>query len=141
MTSGISISTLEIWQEGASRFFLRVEWTSAFKGFCLLLPTENLTAAITICCIDVCFKIVDLIMFQAIGKNVRTSQGVDIRLITASKNNFSEIHVSAPNDLTSTLCLVILSCFNQEPILLLQLIASLTKCTILIGFQQDLFIS
>ena len=33
MTSGISISTLEIRQEKTSRFYLRVEWTSPFKGF------------------------------------------------------------------------------------------------------------
>ena len=33
VTSGISISTLEIRQERTSRFYLRVEWTSAFKGF------------------------------------------------------------------------------------------------------------
>ena len=33
--SGISISALEIRQEGNCRFYLRVEWTSAFKGFLL----------------------------------------------------------------------------------------------------------
>ena len=31
--SGIGISTLEIRQERTSRFYLRVEWTSVFKGF------------------------------------------------------------------------------------------------------------
>ena len=33
MTSSSSISTLEIRQWETSRFYLRVEWTSAFKGF------------------------------------------------------------------------------------------------------------
>ena len=33
VTSGISISTLEIRHERTSGFYLRVEWTSAFKGF------------------------------------------------------------------------------------------------------------
>ena len=31
--SGISTSTLEIQQERTSRFYLRIEWTAAFKGF------------------------------------------------------------------------------------------------------------
>ena len=31
VTSGISISTLEIRQERTSRFYLRVEWTSTFR--------------------------------------------------------------------------------------------------------------
>ena len=37
VTSGISISRLEIRQERTSRFYLRVKWTSAFKGFNKLL--------------------------------------------------------------------------------------------------------
>ena len=33
VTSGISISTLETQQERTSRFYLRVEWTSALRVF------------------------------------------------------------------------------------------------------------
>ena len=33
VTSGISVSTLEIRQERISRFYLRVEWTSTSNGF------------------------------------------------------------------------------------------------------------
>ena len=35
VTSDISISALEIRHEGNCQFYLRVEWTSAFKGFLL----------------------------------------------------------------------------------------------------------
>ena len=35
-------------------------------------------------------------MFQTIDWNERTSQELDFRLVTASKNNFSEIHISRP---------------------------------------------
>ena len=39
---------------------------------------------------------VDLMRFQTIDKNVRTSQELDFRLITTSKNNLSELHISLP---------------------------------------------
>ena len=38
---GISISTLEIGQERSRRFSLRVEWTSAFKGFYKMLTYSD----------------------------------------------------------------------------------------------------
>ena len=38
----------------------------------------------------------DLMTFQTINYNVRTSQTLDIRLVTTSKNNFGEIHISWP---------------------------------------------
>ena len=42
VTSGISISTLEIRQERSSRFYLRVKWTSAFEDFyCLYMTTAT----------------------------------------------------------------------------------------------------
>ena len=42
MTSGISICTLEIRQERTSRFYLRVEWTSVFKGSFYIIWTDGL---------------------------------------------------------------------------------------------------
>ena len=38
----------------------------------------------------------DLMTFQTIDLSVRTSQELDFRLITTSKNNFSENHISRP---------------------------------------------
>ena len=43
----------------------------------------------------------DLMRFQTIDKNVRTSQELDFRLITTSKNNLSELHISLPTPLDS----------------------------------------
>ena len=39
---------------------------------------------------------VDLMRFQTIDKNVRTSQELDFLLFTTSKNNLSELHISLP---------------------------------------------
>ena len=39
---------------------------------------------------------VDLMTFQTIDLNEQTSQELYFRLFTASKNNFSEIHISQP---------------------------------------------
>ena len=39
---------------------------------------------------------VDLMTFQTIDYNLRTSQELDCCLIKASKNNLSEIHISRP---------------------------------------------
>ena len=39
---------------------------------------------------------VDLMTFQTIDYNLRTSRELDFRLIKASKNNLSEIHISRP---------------------------------------------
>ena len=39
--------------------------------------------------------------FQTIDKNVRTSQELDFRLFTTSKNNLSELHISLPTPLDS----------------------------------------
>ena len=44
---------------------------------------------------------VDLMRFQTIDKNVRTSQELDFRLFTTSKNNLSELHISLPTPLDS----------------------------------------
>ena len=62
--------------------------------FCTVLSKENSTVAITIFCI-VCFVAV------ARGLDVRTSQELDFPLITASKNNISEIHICRPTPLDS----------------------------------------
>ena len=42
MTSGISICILEIRQERTTRFYLRVEWTSVFKGSFYIIWTGGL---------------------------------------------------------------------------------------------------
>ena len=39
---------------------------------------------------------VDLMRFQTIDKNVRTSQELDFLLFTTSKHNLSELHISLP---------------------------------------------
>ena len=39
--NGISISTLEIWQERTSGFYLCIEWTSVFKGFYILKGPQD----------------------------------------------------------------------------------------------------
>ena len=38
----------------------------------------------------------DLMTFQTVDLNVQRSQELDFRLITTSKNNFSEILISRP---------------------------------------------
>ena len=43
----------------------------------------------------------DLMRFQTIDKNVRTSQELDFLLFTTSKNNLSELHISLPTPLDS----------------------------------------
>ena len=53
--------------------------------------------------------LVDLVTFWRIDLNVRTFQELDFRLITASKYNLCENHISRPRLL---LWPIILSCWN-----------------------------
>ena len=61
--------------------------------FYLVLLRENSPVAITIFCI-VCFEAVARVLYD-VSNNVRTPQELDFRLITTSKNDFSEIHMSS----------------------------------------------
>ena len=62
-------------------------------NFYSVLLSENSPVAITIFCI-VCFEAVARVLYD-VSNNVRTPQELDFRLITASKNDFSEIHTSS----------------------------------------------
>ena len=50
----------------------------------------------TLCNVSLRHLRMDLMTFQTIYLSVRTSQELDFRLITTSKNNFSENHISRP---------------------------------------------
>ena len=62
-------------------------------NFYSVLLSENSPVAITIFCI-VCFEAVARVLYD-VSNNVRTPQELDFRLITTSKNDFSEIHTSS----------------------------------------------
>ena len=62
-------------------------------NFYSVLLSKNSPVPITIFCI-VCFEAVARVLYD-VSNNVRTPQELDFRLITTSKNDFSEIHMTS----------------------------------------------